>query len=109
MSDGWVVQIAEQFVTNTAQVVVWRQVGDSRVETFAADGTRRYVTAGEAKPDDVGFPIPLSALPALRDAIDDRNGRRPSDAVADVLKESLAVERDRVDRILRVATGETTP
>lgn len=99
MSDWRVAIRDDRWPTNEALVMVWRDVG-SCVEVLMSDGRREHIDHNVKAPDDAGVVLPFDALSALRDAIDERTGRRQSDAVADELRKAIEVERGRVDRVL---------
>jgi len=60
----------------------------------------KTVAEGEMVPDDVGIVLPVPAMEAIYEAIRDWRGDRSAETEARVLREWLAVERQRVDKAL---------
>lgn len=101
MNDDWRVRITEDaWLRGNARIIVWRPIGEGRVEVLAHEGLVHTISTTESTPDDVGLEVPSDALRAIRDAIDERLGVRYDESLVSELRSTLAKERERVDRIL---------
>jgi hypothetical protein len=118
----WNVHLADHgdfFVRGRVRILISRDAGDRIVELALQDGSA-FVDADQTIPlEDVngtgrpwGYEIPADALFALRDAIDEKLGRRYDEALVFELRQAL--ERltnrydDLVDRIADAAVDRHT-
>lgn len=77
---------------------VFRRTPDG-ADVLSQDGLWARTTDGEALPPKTWLTLPAEFAPALYDALSASLGKRTPDNY-DVLREWLAVERGRVDRVL---------
>lgn len=110
----WRVQLADHadfFVKNRVRVLISRDAGD-RVELALQDGSA-FVDRHQPIPlEDVngtgrswGYEIPADALPALRDAIDEKLGRRYDEALVFELRQALDRLTTRHDELVDRIAG----
>lgn len=86
----------QSFARNTVRVVVWRNHGE-RTEFLGGNGQSVLVEPG-IDPEDVGLVIPRDALGAIAAELAKHLGDAlPSAGEVRVLREWLAVERDRTN------------
>lgn len=91
---------ASSWGRNTVRIAVRRRVGN-RIEFMMADGLWVSVDDGVLAPPDMGIEIPRAAIEAIAVGIQEWQGHTShADTEARVLREWLAVERERVDRAL---------
>jgi len=86
----------------TAIIVLYEQdpFSDSR-RYLASDGTWKDWKPGEGLASDAGIPVPPGFIEPLAVAIQEHQGHTShADTEARVLREWLAVERERVDNVL---------
>lgn len=95
----WQVHIVYHWETDSDRIVIFRRVGDGRVEVLKAlhsDGNTLVETIDGAIVGPVGFSLPLGVLQSIAEKI--KPG--PSNDAIGVLNEALAIERSRIDRVL---------
>lgn len=95
----WQVHVVYHWETDMDRVVIFRRVGDGRVEVLKelrSDGLTIVETIDGAIVGPVGFSLPLGVLQAIAEKV--KPG--PSSDAIGVLNEALAVERNRIDRVL---------
>lgn len=86
--------------SGTVQVVVHRRGPAGSIEVLRGDGTVQIVPEGGA-PDPNNIVLPSDAIEPIRVAIERWQGGAGNPVVeAKVLREWLAVERGRVDKVL---------
>jgi hypothetical protein len=101
--DRYGVHVAERdMLRRTVRLVLWRELGDGRIEVFCDDGTVQAIGEHEVGPENAGWQIPHEALPAFAKAL---GHHAPHAVEIKRLEEALKVERDRVDRALASAIG----
>lgn len=98
---------ADYFVRNRVAILVAEELGDGRVavEVPEQDGEatvyrRVGLVHGEKMPSAAAIMLPMPALAPLRDAIDERLGRRYDVALVDELRAALELERRRYDDVV---------
>lgn len=80
---------------------VYRRHADGRVDVLMADGVLQTVEEGVAVPEDAGLIIPAEALEAVAEAFHPHATKSARlEGVVEMLAETLAVERGRVDKVL---------
>lgn len=104
---GWRVHIEdghEHFLRNRVAIVVYRPVGDGQIAIDDLTGEpegQRYISTGmRAEPPIQWASINRDAVYALRDALNVFLGDAPDSKAEKVLRETLEIERDRVNAIL---------
>ena len=100
--------IVDDFATMTVRLHVGHWIGD-QAHFLMEDGAWRTIDRGQASPPGAGLVLPEGAVAAIADAFHPRAGHKVE---VDRLSEALAVERQRVDRVLdrllKRDEGETT-
>lgn len=96
--DARVMEVPDVFVRD----IVTLAVRDNDQHAFLMpDGTWLRVDDGAASPERMGIELPASSIEAIAVAIQEWQGHTShADTEARVLREWLAVERERVDRAL---------
>lgn len=83
------------------RLVIYRTLPDQSLEVLDRDGSWVPISENVQLPHDLGFRMPKAAVEAVARACAELLGNDlPSTAEVKVLRESLEVERGRVDRIL---------
>lgn len=101
--NGWKAHIDDRSspLRRSLRLLVYRDLAGTGTEVVLADGTRHVYAEGDV--DDgapVGWLIPAEALEALREAIDERIGRRYDEALVFEVRATLERERTRVDDLV---------
>ena len=94
------VRFVEEWEHMTVRMFVLREVGD-RSEWLLDDGSWLITEQGVVAPPNAGLRLPEEAVDAMAEALHPRAGHKVE---VTRLEEALAVERERVDRVL--AKGE---
>ena len=86
---------------NTIRLMLVNETINNGAEIVMADGTVKYFPDLSVLSDDMGIVIPKSAVNAILEAFAEWQGRS-SDSKTEVavLREWLAVEKDRVDHLI---------
>lgn len=96
----WRAQISYDWPRDTIRLYVGNVSGDGRTDMLCEDGTWRTVDAGVSV-EGAGIVLPRPALDAVIEAIREHKGVALDTATeAKVLREWLAAERARVDRLM---------
>jgi hypothetical protein len=95
---AWVV---EDFGTGTVRLQIGRPRSNGTAEWLTQNGLWQVVDEGVRLDEGFGIVLPRGSVEAIAVAIQNWQGHAShADTEAKVLREWLAVERDRVDRIL---------
>jgi len=96
----WRVALVYEYTfAGTVAMYVTQQAGEGRYNFLGEDGVIHTCEEGTKPPADP-IRLPEGALESLRDALNSRLGEVPSTTEARVLRESLDIERARVDKII---------
>lgn len=102
---GFKAKIESDFLTDTLKLVLVQHYGGDWY-TFDRDGQREIVSPGTWIPADKGILLPPNSAEAIHKALAMFLGDSiPSVSEIRVLRETLAKEQQRVDRILANASG----
>lgn len=103
MRPVWRAAAIEDFSRRHARLLVGEERFDGGMRMLSQNGEWIDVDPGVTTPEEAGIWLPFEAIDAIYDAIKREKGLTTDAATeAKVLRESLEVERGRVDRILKV-------
>ncbi len=91
----------DDFLRKTVRLMIARRGAPGYEEVWMGGGIWRSIPEGTVTEEPPGVLLPLSAVDAIREAIEEFDGNKSHGATeAKVLREWLAVEQARVDKAL---------